>query len=134
MEVLSYNIKIYGIKYKPNINPMYTVDGLQINLYYQNSTRVGNFRVALLKEGERWGRTFKSVIKEPTVAFFDTSVTTFPLDEYPSGQYVASYTAKILLKHDDDYGLLLDADVPEWSLTASDMYDIKQWLRTQLNK
>lgn len=130
-QLIKSGVEIYGVKLKEKTNPIYTLDGLQINLLYQHSTRIDRFRIALLPAGSLWGMTFSRVIDKPTVAFFDTSVD-FPLSEYPSGQYISSYYAETLLQCNG--GLMLDADVPEWKLDARDMWELKEWLGYQLKR
>lgn len=122
-------LEIYGVTIEENVNPIYTLDGLTVNLFYRHSTRVDRFRVVLLNTGEYWGRTFSSRVDKPTVAFFDTS-TSFSKQKYPSGQYVASYYAETILGHKG--GLILDTDVPDWKVNGDDIREIQIWLKYQL--
>lgn len=123
-------VDVYGVELDEDVNPIYTLNGLTINLLYRRSTRIGNFRIALLREGERWGRTFSSIIKEPTIAFFDTS-TSLPLHRYPSGQYITSYYARGIIELNN--GLILDTDVDSWKLSKRDIDELKKWVIYQLN-
>ena len=124
-------ISIYGVEVDENINPIYTLDGLVVNLLYRRSTRIGKFRAVLLEKGELWGITFSSVIKESTVAFFDTS-TSLSKHKYPSGQYITSYYAETLLSHHS--ALVLDTGVESWRLTLREMRELRVWLEYQLKQ
>ena len=102
---------------------------------YQLKTYTGSnpfyFRAVLLEKGELWGKTFSSVIKESTVAFFDTS-TSLSKHKYPSGQYIASYYAETLLSHHS--ALVLDTEVESWRLTPREMRELRVWLEYQLKQ
>lgn len=123
-------VDVYGVELDKDVNPIYTIGCLTINLLYRRSTRIGKFRIALLREGERWGCTFENVVKAPIVAFFDTS-TSLSLHRYPSGQYVTSYYAESILELNN--GLILDTDVDSWRLSKRDVDELKKWITYQLN-
>jgi hypothetical protein len=110
-------ITINGIKVDERMNAMHAVDGMQINLFYENSVVIEHFRVIILNAGDRWGTTFKTVINKPTVAFFDVN-TTLPEVYYPSGQYIASYYVDTLLGHNPNSSLILNAEVPNWRMSS----------------
>lgn len=130
-EFIKLGIEIYGITLAEDSNPMFTVNGLVINLYYLRSTQVGQFKVALLVPDDRWGKTFRTIVNAPTLAFFDTS-TSLSKKEYPSGQYISSYYLETLLSHNS--GLILNAEVPDWKISASDINSIKEWASYTWNK
>ena len=129
------NLEIMGVSLDEKCNPIYTLDGLIVNLAYKythNSTIIGRFMFIILEEGEKWGRTFSSVIKRTTVAVFDLGSSNFPKMVYPCGQYITSYYAETLLSHKDGYGLQFDTSVDSWKISARDMQELKGFLRHQL--
>ena len=126
---LKLGIEIYGAVLDENINPIYTINGISVNLAYRTCTRVNKYRVALLRKGDRYGSKLSCIVKEPTVFFYDTSVD-WDLRKYPCGQFITSYSAKTLLKHKG--GLMLDTSVPEWTVEPYEIEDIKRWLSYQL--
>ena len=122
-------ININGVILEPNINPMYTICGLTVNLLYRRSICIGKFRAALLQAGERWGSTFSSEIVKPTLAIFDMS-TSLSRVKYPSGQYICSYYVDTFLNHEGS--LKLDASVSSWYLSKKEVSSIKDWVSTNI--
>lgn len=122
-------IVIDGVCYDKDSNPMFTIAGLQVNLYYRQSILLDKFRVAFLPKGDRWGSTFSSEVKEHSVAVFDSDTTLDP-HVYPSGQYIATYYARTMLQTTS--GLVLEASVPSWRLTAEEVEQVKAWLEVQI--
>ena len=132
-DIVVSGFEIGGCTLSPGTNPIYTICGMEINLYYtgKNVMRVGNgkFRVVLLKKGERWGRTFSTVVNKPTVFFFDTDYADL---KNPSGSFIASYYAETLLKHNLDFPLVLNKEVSDWKISSEDMQNIIFWLKSLL--
>lgn len=93
------DLTVYGITLAEDVNPIYTLDGLEVNLWYPINTRVGRWCVCLLKPGDYYGRSLSSKVEKPTVHFYDTGSENFPKAEYPVGQFVSSYYASTLLSH-----------------------------------
>lgn len=126
-----YKAEIYGVTLAENINPKFTIRGLEINLYYRNAINLGRFKAVLLNKGDLWGCTFSKVISKPTVAIFDME-SSLPKNKYPSGQYICSYYADTLLEHNDNFGLQFDTSVDSWKISSKDMQDLKMFLKSKL--
>jgi hypothetical protein len=47
----------------------------------------------------------------------------------PIGQFVQRYYVSTILERDTG-GLALQGDIPEWTVSAADMAEIRSWLRT----
>lgn len=106
-------------------NPMFSLDGLKINLAYRTHKKFGRWIVALLREGDRYGSTLSSVVKKDTVFFYDSSVS-WSRQEYPYGQFVSSYYLDTIFDHEG--GLCLDASVSSWVIDSETMDSILDWL------
>lgn len=133
--IKSYGLEIYGVTLDEKCNPMFTLDGLRVNLMYRYShktTVIGRFMFVILTSSDFWGSSFSEEIKKPTVAIFDLGASNHPKSEYPSGQYITSYYAETLLKHEDGYGLQFDTSVDLWKISARDMKELKMFLEYQL--
>lgn len=133
--IKDYGLEIYGVVLDETCNPMFTLDGLKINLMYNYShktTVIGRFMFVILTTADFWGSTFSTEIKKTTVAIFDKGASNHSIKEYPCGQYVTSYYADSLLKHEDGYGLQFDTSVDDWKISARDMKELKKFLKYQL--
>lgn len=86
-----------------------------------------NFNVKLVKKGDRHGRNDCLVHDktDPLVQFYDETYTKGFTE---LGQFVASYYASTLLDR-GRYELSLDTSIPEWTVSASNMVDIQNWLK-----
>lgn len=124
-------IVIDGVTLDEKLNPMYTINGLTVNLAYKNHNKFGKWVVALLRKGDKYGNTLSSSIKRDTVFFYDSSVN-WSKQKYPFGQFVTSYDLKTIIMHNGS--LVLDASVESWCVNAKDMRDIVLWLAKLLNK
>ena len=124
--IIKGGIVINGVVLNEETNPMYTIDGLKVNLAYKNHKKFGKWIVVLLKKGDKFGNTLSSCIDKETVLFYDSSVD-WSKQEYPYGQYVTSYYLETLLGHNGR--LCLDTSVSAWYVSAEDMNCIKNWLK-----
>lgn len=126
------DIKINGVILDEKINPIYTVNGLVINLYYLDSINIDRFRVSFLGKGALVGSDFGYTINQDSVAIFDR--TSFPFDKYPNGQKIATYHVDTIMNHNAEYGLSLDFDVKAWKLTPTQVKTIQNWLSSNLER
>lgn len=124
---LKDGIVINGVIFEPENKPMYTLDGLNVNLAYKRHKKVGKWIVVLLKEGDKWGASLGYTVKEDTLYFYDSSVK-WSKNKYPFGQFVSSYNLKTILEHDYNYGLSLDASVDSWKVSKEELSEIVDWL------
>lgn len=120
-------ITIYGVLYTPEINSMYTINGLTVNLAYRRHKKVGKWIVVLLKQGDKWGTTLECSVKEDTLYFYDSSVK-WDKHKYPFGQFVASYYLNTILQGNNSSSLCLDASIKSWFVTKEEMEEIIAWL------
>ena len=128
--VVDLGLSIEGVTVEDNVNPIYTLEGMTINLFYhKRSMFLGRYTLAILLPGEYWGRTFSTEIKKPTVAFFDMK-SGFDKHKYPNGQYIASYNADTLLGHKG--GLILGTSVEDWRVSPSEMKNLQQFISATL--
>ena len=136
-KVLDLGIKVVGITIEADLNPIYTLDRLTVNLYYQNIPQLSDrysinvldrFKFVLLNKGNRVGVKFKGVVEKPTVFVYDLG-SNFPKYKFPCGQFICSYYAETLLGHNKNSGLIFDADVPDWRISAKDMQQLNIWIK-----
>ena len=125
-EILKSGIIINGITLAEELNPIYTISGLKVNLAYRNHKKFGKWIVCVLKAGDKYGRSLSSTVNQDTVFFYDTSVD-WNVQEYPYGQFVASYYLETILEHKG--GLCFDAGVPSWGINGAMIESVKTWLR-----
>lgn len=126
-KIVKSGISICGVKLAEDINPIYTLNGLSINLAYRRHKKFGKWIVVVLREGDRFGCTLKECIHKDTVAFYDTS-SNFAKQEYPLGQYVCSYYLDTISHH---VGVLkLNLEVPAWTVDSNTMKSITTWLKS----
>lgn len=118
-------IIINGVTLDEKTNPIYTLNGLKVNLAYRKHKKFGKWIVAVLKSGDKYGSTLSSCVKEDTVMFYDSSVS-WSKQEYPFGQFISSYYLQTLLEHTG--GLSLDASIPSWCVDAKTFKEIREWL------
>lgn len=133
--IKNYNLEIIGVILDERCNPIYTLDGLKVNLMYKYShknTVIDRFMFVILTPEDKWGMTFSSDIIRPTVAVFDLASDNFPKSQYPSGQYIASYDVDTLLSHKDGYGIQFDTSVDAWKISARGVSELKEFLKYQL--
>lgn len=124
-QYLKAGVVINGVVLDEKTNPLYTLEGLSVNLAYRTRKKFGKWIVVILKEGDRYGSSLSSTIKTDTVFFYDSSVG-WDIVKYPYGQFVASYRLETLVKHDG--GLCLDTSVPSWCISGEQWKSIKTWL------
>ena len=124
---LKDGIIINGVIFEPEVNPMFTLDGLTVNLAYKKHKKVGKWIVALLKKGDKCGTSLGSTVKEDTLHFYDSSVK-WSKNKYPFGQFVSSYYLKTILEHNCNYGLNLDSSVESWKVSKEEFSEIVDWL------
>lgn len=136
-KALDAGISVMGVTVEEDLNPMYTLDGLTVNLYYQNIPQLSEryainvldrFKFVLFNTGNRVGIKFKGVVKKPTVFVYDLG-SNFPKYKYPCGQFICSYYAETLLGHDRNSGLIFDMDVSDWKIGAKDMQQLNVWIK-----
>ena len=94
---------------------------------------VGKWRVHVVPTGGHYGSHNHLVNEgEPLVHFYDTSAA--PQAFGPEGQLVASYYVDTILGRDKwgkseyPYGLSLNADVPQWTVSAHEMTQVIAYL------
>ncbi len=99
--------------------------GVEFNLCYKNRylTQDKQWYVVLLKPGDRFGRSLSTVIDKPTVLFYDNTSFKDKKQQYPLGQFVASYYLDTILGHTGQ--LCLNMEVPQWTVTPWDMDEIR---------
>ena len=92
---------------------------------------VNKFNVRVVTKGEKYGRDFCLTHDgdKPLVEFYDAR---YPHTEF--GQFVSRYYVETILGDDGygpkDGGLSLDGGIPEWTVPASDMDTVRDWLKT----
>lgn len=124
---LKDGVIINGVTLAEDINPIFTLDGLEFDLAYKNHNSFGKWTVAVLKEGDKFGRTLASTVKTDTVMFYSNTSKGFSKPSHPLGQFVSSYRLVDIVNH---RGVLkLQADVPAWTIDAKTMDEINKWLR-----
>lgn len=121
---LNKGLVINGVTLATKLNPIFTLNGLTVNLAYPIHKQFGNWVVALLRKGDRYGSTLSSVVKEDTLFFYYVS-DKFSKPKYPLGQFVSSYYLKTILSHTG--GLILQMDEPLWRIDEDTMNRIKEW-------
>lgn len=133
--IKEYGLEIMGVTVDEKCNPIFTLDGLEVNLMYKYShktTVIDRFLFVILTQRDKWGKTFSFDINKPTVAVFDLGAKNFSKQKYPSGQYVASYHIDSILRHEDGCGIQFDTSVDSWKISARDVKDLKEFLKYQL--
>ena len=82
------------------------------------------FNTKIIKTGDSYGRNDCLVNDgEPMIEFYDPRYQHTPI-----GQFVSRYNISTILEG-SVYGLCLQGDVPEWTVSADDMQEIRAWLR-----
>lgn len=94
---------------------------------------VGKWRVRYVPYGGYYGQNNTLINQgKPLLAFYDTSVSSEKFG--PEGQYISAYYADTLLGKDGwstgayPYGLQLDASIPAWTVSFSEMQEITRFL------
>jgi len=83
------------------------------------------FNTKIIGTGDRYGRADCLTNESgPMIEFYDPRYQHTPL-----GQFVSRYYISTILKDDSWGGLALQGDVPEWTVSAADMAEIRVWLR-----
>jgi hypothetical protein len=90
---------------------------------------VSKFNVRVVNTGDKYGRDFCLTNEgKPLVEFYDAR---YPHTEF--GQFVARYYVETILEGDGygpkDSGLSLDGGIPEWTVSASDMVTVRNFLK-----
>lgn len=87
--------------------------------------QVEKFNVRIVNAGDKYGRDFcLTNAGDPLVEFYDSR---YPHTEF--GQFVSRYFVSDLINH--DRGLILDGGIPDWSISASGMKQVVEFLRQQ---
>lgn len=94
------------------------------------------FTIRVLPTGARYGRTNTLVADAPLVEFYDVTyaddTTPGEAGHGPLGQFVSRYAVATLLGRDGygsaTGGLNLDGGVPVWTVDASSMDAVREWL------
>jgi len=82
------------------------------------------FNTKIIGTGDRYGRAdCLTNDGAPMIEFYDPRYQHGPL-----GQFISRYYVSTILERDTG-GLALQGDVPEWSISAADMAEIRVWLR-----
>ena len=82
------------------------------------------FNTKIINTGDRYGRAdCLTNDGAPMIEFYDPRYQHGPL-----GQFVSRYYVSTILERDTG-GLALQGDVPEWTVSAHDMAEIRVWLR-----
>lgn len=88
----------------------------------------GNFNVRVVKKGDKYGRDLcLTNTGETLVEFYDARY-----DFTPLGQFVSRYYLSTLMSPDvyPNSGLSLDLGIPNWTVTAEGMRQVRQALAT----
>lgn len=125
--ILKSGIRICGVEIS-DTNPIFTFNGLNVNIYYPKHKKFGKFYVVYLNKGDRIGSSLSSVVKEPSIMFYDSTASNFDRHMYPFGQPLYSYYVRSIL--DSKGGLIIDNDVPSWNVDAETMDKIRSWINS----
>ena len=81
------------------------------------------FNIKIIHTGGAYGRN-DCVTNDgsPLIEFYDPRY-----QHTPHGQFVSRYSVSTIMDHTG--GLCLDGGVPEWTVSAADMAEIRAWLR-----
>lgn len=83
------------------------------------------FNTKIIGTGDRYGRAdCLTNDGAPMIEFYDPRYQHGPL-----GQFVQRYYVSTILQNDSWGALTLQGDIPEWSVSAHDMAEIRVWLR-----
>ena len=118
-------VSILGIKYTPDINPMYTVAGMTVNIVYRH-VEYGKWTVAVLNTGEYIGSSLSTCVSKPTVIVYNNQYNFTPLGQQWGSYYLDTFMAhkgKLVL----DYGSGMEID--ELSIRR-----LQQKIREELSK
>ena len=91
---------------------------------------VDKFNVRVVNKGDKYGLDFCLTHDgdKPLVEFYDVR---YPHTEF--GQFVSRYYVETILEDkgygDKARGLQLDGGIPEWTVTASDMVTVRNYLK-----
>jgi len=83
------------------------------------------FNTKIIGTGDRYGRA-DCLTNEggPMIEFYDPR----HVKHGPLGQFISRYYVSTILERDTG-GLALQGDIPEWTVSAHDMAEIRVWLR-----
>lgn len=82
------------------------------------------FNTKIINVGDKYGRNDCLINDDrPMIEFYDPRYQHTPL-----GQFVSRYYIFTILERDYG-GLCLDGGIPEWTVSAEDMQEIRAWLR-----
>ena len=83
------------------------------------------FNTKIINTGDKYGRADCLTNEgEAMIEFYDPRYQHGPL-----GQFVTRYCVSTILDTNVGHGLALQGDVPEWTVSAADMAEIREWLR-----
>ena len=88
---------------------------------------VGKYNVRIVNTGDKYGR--KDCLtndNEPLVEFYDSRYD--QADWMGRGQFVSRYYVDTIMRGDYPGGLSLDGGIPEWTVSADEMRQVKQYL------
>ena len=89
--------------------------------------QVGKYNIRVVNTGDKYGRNdCLTNDKAPMVEFYDTRYN--QADWMGRGQFVSRYYVDTILDGDYPGGLCLDGGIPEWTVSAAEMLDVKAYL------
>jgi hypothetical protein len=89
--------------------------------------QVGKYNVRVVNTGDKYGRNdCLTNNKAPMVEFYDTRYN--HADSMGRGQFVSRYYVDTILDSEYPNGLSLDGGIPEWTVSAFEMLDVKAYL------
>lgn len=92
------------------------------------------FVVKIVWKGDPYGRDLSLTnYDKPIVEFYDATYA--ETDAFgPYGQFVGSYYIETLLERDVDRPLSLWTSIPEWTVPAEGMAEVREWLTLQVEQ
>lgn len=114
-------LKIEGIELNLELNPIYTIDGLEVEIQYPCSYVFGSYKISVLRKGERYGRTLSSFTDKLTVFIYQYS------ERYRKWLFVTSYYYSDFINHRNK--LVFDGSQPSWCLEKDTMLRIIDTLK-----
>lgn len=138
-KALKSGVEIMGAKLEEDINPIYTWEGVTLNLAYRDipmkvaTNNIENFKLVMLNRGRTTGIKYDKGVTSPLVRIYDLAVD-FPKMKYPCGQFICDYYAYTLLEHDCNYGLSFNTEVERWQVSSKHMRMINQWIKYTAKK
>ena len=89
--------------------------------------KVGKYNVRIVNAGDKYGRNdCLTNDKQPLVEFYDSRYD--QADFMGRGQFVSRYYVDTIVRGEYPGGLSLDGGIPEWTVSADEMCQVKQYL------